>query len=70
MEKIQSLMAELYDAIDHIRVEQIAPHIEEETLWAWCNGWRADIKDVLRDLEREVLIDRQIPRTGHSTKQP
>ena len=55
--KLMKLFTELYDLVEDVRVEEIAEHIDTESLWAWCGAWRQGIRVVLNDLEREVLLD-------------
>lgn len=55
--RIQRLLCELYEKLDEVTVAQIAPHIEQEKLWAWCNGWNGEARAILNELEREVLND-------------
>lgn len=58
MEKTRKLIEELKSLINDIRVEKIAPHIEQEALWNWCGVWRQTAEAVLEDLESEVLDER------------
>lgn len=60
MEKkmIQRLIGDLYEKIDEVSIDTIAPRISEEKLWNWCGAWQRDTRAILNDLEREVLDGR------------
>ena len=51
------LISDLYEKIDEVSVDTIAPRISEEKLWNWCGAWKQDARAILNDLEREVLDD-------------
>ena len=51
------LIRDLYEKIDEVSIDTIAPRISEEKLWNWCGAWREAIRIVLRELEDEVLND-------------
>lgn len=55
---IKLTINQLYFLADEVCVERIAPFIEKEKLWNWCGAWREAIYDILNDLEREVLDER------------
>ena len=55
---IQILISDLYEKIDEVSVDTIAPRISEEKLWNWCGAWKQDARAILNDLEREVLDER------------
>ena len=55
--KLMILISDLYEKIDEVSIDTIAPRISEEKLWNWCGAWKQDTKEILKDLEREVLND-------------
>ena len=55
MKTIQILISDLYEKIDEVSVDTIAPRISEEKLWNWCGAWQRDARAILKELEREVL---------------
>lgn len=58
MKTIQMLIGDLYEKIDEVSVDTIAPRISEEKLWNWCGAWQRDTRAILNDIEREVLDER------------
>jgi len=52
---IQILISDLYEKIDEVSIDTIAPRISEEKLWNWCGAWQRDSRAILNDIEREVL---------------
>ena len=55
---IQILISDLYEKIDEVSIDTIAPRISEEKLWNWCGAWQRDARAILNDLEREVFDER------------
>ena len=55
--KLMILISDLYEKIDEVSVDTIAPRISEEKLWNWCGAWKQDARAILNDIEREVLDD-------------
>lgn len=49
------LISDLYEKIDEVSIDTIAPRISEEKLWNWCGAWQRDARAILNDLEREVM---------------
>ena len=56
--KLMILISDLYEKIDEVSVDTIAPRISEEKLWNWCGAWQRDARAILNDIEREVLDER------------
>ena len=56
--KLILLISDLYEKIDEVSVDTIAPRISEEKLWNWCGAWQRDTRAILNDIEREVLDER------------
>lgn len=56
--KVKKLLNELDGFVADVNVVEIASHIDEEKLWNWCGAWREAIRSVLKELESEVLDER------------
>lgn len=56
--KLMILISDLYEKIDEVSIDTIAPRIAEEKLWNWCGAWQRDTRAILKDLESEVLDER------------
>ena len=46
MKTIQILISDLYEKIDEVSVDTIAPRISEEKLWNWCGAWKQDARAI------------------------
>lgn len=56
--KLILLISDLYEKIDEVSIDTIAPRISEEKLWNWCGAWKQDTKAILKELESEVFDER------------
>ena len=49
---MEELIADLEGLIKKINVDEIADHLNEESLWNWCGAWRQEANDVLEEMKR------------------
>ena len=54
---MEDLIKEMRDLIKDINVNEIADHLNEESLWNWCGVWRQTAERILDDMEKEIRDD-------------
>ena len=58
-DKMEELIKEMRDLIKDINVNEIADHLNEESLWNWCGVWRQTAERIMDDMEKEIAYDLQ-----------
>ena len=56
--KTETLIDEMYDLVLRVNINEIASHFKDEELFSWTGAWRDSAVTVLKELEREVLNER------------
>lgn len=50
-DEFRELIEEMEDMICDVNVNEIADHLNEESLWNWCGAWREEAKRRLEAIE-------------------
>ena len=48
---MEELIAEIEGLIKKINVDEIADHLNEESLWNWCGAWREEARRILKEMK-------------------
>ena len=48
---LTALIEEMNKMVDVINVNEIADHLNEESLFNWCGAWRQDAREILQEMK-------------------
>ena len=51
---MEELIAEMENIIADVNVEEIAAHINEESLWNWCGAWRERANELMGEIKKHA----------------
>lgn len=54
---MKDLITEMREMICNVNVNEIADHLNDESLFNWCGAWREEARRVVDDIERAVLTE-------------
>lgn len=50
--RMEELIAEIEGLIKKINVDEIADHLNNESLWNWCGAWRQEATEIVEEIKR------------------
>lgn len=50
-EALTALIEEMDGMIADVNVNEIADHLNEESLWNWCGAWRENARRILKEMK-------------------
>ncbi len=60
MKKMQNDINELEKLIEDINVNEIAAHVDQESLWNWCGAWRHAAMDALNRIKGRLAVNERV----------
>lgn len=51
---MKKLMQELEDMISDVNVNEIADHLNDESLFNWCGAWRQEARSILEEMKKQM----------------